>query len=184
MLYHRRELTELSKAAMQLVLWKGFRTSMLKQLHDNPVGSHVGVSKILAKIHERFYWIHDVEEWYQRCDFCSARKSPRVKQRSPLQLDNVGVPMERVAIHVLGPLPETDQGNKYILIAMDHFSKWPETYALPNPEEVTVADVLMSQFFSSLVSLASCTLTQAKISNGPCCRRSAYGFLCVGIMCQ
>ena len=108
---------------MQLVLWKGFRTSMLKQLHDNPVGSHVGVSKILAKIHERFYWIHDVEEWYQRCDFCSARKSPRVKQRSLLQLYNVGEPMEHVALDVLGPLPETDQGNNYILIVMDYFSK-------------------------------------------------------------
>lgn len=56
--------------------------------------------------------------------------------------------MERVAIDVLGPLPETDQGNKYILIAMDYFSKWPEAYALPNQETVTVANVLVSQFFS------------------------------------
>ena len=43
----------------------------------------------------------------------------RVKQRSLLQLYNVGEPMERVAIDVLGPLP-------YILIAMDYFSKWPK----------------------------------------------------------
>lgn len=31
--------------------------------------------------------------------------------------------MERVAIDILGPLPETGRGNKYILIAMDYFSK-------------------------------------------------------------
>ena len=65
----------------------------------------------------------------------------RVKQRSLLQLYNVGEPMERVAIDVLGPLP-------YILIAMDYFSKWPKAYALPNQEAVTVAGVLVSQFFS------------------------------------
>ena len=71
-----------------------------------------------------------------------------MKTRSPLQLYNVREPMERVAIDVLGPLPETDSGNKYILIAMDYFSKWPEAYALPNQEAVTVANVLVSQFFS------------------------------------
>jgi len=65
-----------------------------------------------------------------------------------MQLYNFGEPMERVAIDVLGPLPETDQGNNYILIAMDYFSKWPEAYALPNQEAVTVAAVFVSQFLS------------------------------------
>ena len=46
--------------------------------------------------------------------------------------------MEHVAIDILGPLPETERGNKHILIAMDYFSKWPEAYALPNQEAATV----------------------------------------------
>ena len=36
-LYHRWELTELGKVTWQLVLPKGLRTSVLKQLHDNPI---------------------------------------------------------------------------------------------------------------------------------------------------
>ena len=55
--------------------------------------------------------------------------------------------MEHVALDVLGPLPETNQGNKYILIAMDYFSRWSEAYARPNQEAVTIADVLVSQLF-------------------------------------
>ena len=56
--------------------------------------------------------------------------------------------MERTAIDVLGPLPEIEHGNKYILIAMDYFSKWPKAYALPNQEAVTVVNVLVCLFFA------------------------------------
>ena len=56
--------------------------------------------------------------------------------------------MERIAIDVLGPLPVSEDGNKYILIAMDYFTKWPEAYPLPNQEAVTVAKVLVEEFIS------------------------------------
>ena len=45
----------------------------------------------------------------------------------------------------MGPLPVTEAGNKYLLIAMDYFSKWPEAYPLPNQVSVTVADVLVNE---------------------------------------
>ena len=69
-------------------------------------------------------------------------------EEGPLSLYIVGALMERVAIHILGPLPESVDGNTYLLIAMDHFSKWPEGYPLPNIEAITVATVLTERFFS------------------------------------
>ena len=62
--------------------------------------------------------------------------------------------MERVAIDVLGSLPVSKSGNRYILIAMDYFTKWPEAYALPNQEAETVAKVLVDQFMSRFVAPA------------------------------
>ena len=47
---------------------------------------------------------------------------------------NTGSPMERIAIDVLGPLPITETGNKYILIVADYFTKWVEAYPMPNQE--------------------------------------------------
>ncbi|CAK6964302.1 unnamed protein product [Scomber scombrus] len=38
--------------------------------------------------------------------------------------------MERVGVDILGPFPFTDSGNRYVFVAMDYFTKWPEAYAL------------------------------------------------------
>ena len=54
--------------------------------------------------------------------------------------------MERIAVDVMGPLPVTKKGNKYLLVAMDYFTKWPEAYALQDQEAKTVATVLVREF--------------------------------------
>ncbi|RYA68429.1 hypothetical protein DD592_26820, partial [Enterobacter cloacae complex sp. 2DZ2F20B] len=61
---------------------------------------------------------------------------------------NVGAPFERIAIDVAGPFPVTNDGNKFILVASDYFSKWPDAYAIPNQEAVTVAKVLVDNWIS------------------------------------
>ena len=48
-LYQRWELTAIGKVTWQLELPKGLCSSVFKQLHDNPVGGHLGFSKTLAK---------------------------------------------------------------------------------------------------------------------------------------
>ena len=54
--------------------------------------------------------------------------------------------MERIAIDILGPLPETPWKNKFILVVSDYFTKWTESYAVPNQEAATVAEKLVSEF--------------------------------------
>ena len=64
------------------------------------------VVKTLGSIKERFYWVHywhDVQEWCHRF-VCGPLR--------PLGQYNVGSPTEHIAIDVLGPLPETEAGNR------------------------------------------------------------------------
>jgi hypothetical protein len=59
-----------------------------------------------------------------------------------------GGPFQRVAMDILGPLPLTDRGNKYILVLGDYFTKWVESYPIPNMEAKTIANVFVSHFVS------------------------------------
>jgi hypothetical protein len=64
-----------------------------------------------------------------------------------MQQYNVGAPFERIAIDVAAPFPRSDQGNRFLLIAMDYFTKWPEVDAIPNQVASTVAEALVTNFF-------------------------------------
>ena len=58
-------------------------------------------------IRERFYWVQcskDAKNYCRKCDLCTFRQGPARKIRAPLSRYNVGAPMERLAIDVLGPL--------------------------------------------------------------------------------
>ena len=68
----------------------------------------------------------------------SSRKSTIPKSCAPLQLQLADQRMQRVAMDILGPLPETDHGNKYILVIGDYFTKWKES--------ITVARIFVNEF--------------------------------------
>ncbi|UYV71663.1 K02A2.6-like, partial [Cordylochernes scorpioides] len=131
---------------MQLVVPEVKIPCVLREVHSGASGSHFGVTKTLRKVRERFYWVYcreDVENWCRRCTTCAASKGPQTRSRGKMREYNVGAPFERIAIDVAGPLPVTEDGNKYLLVAMDYFTKWPEVYAIPNQKAATVARVLV-----------------------------------------
>ena len=135
----------------QLIVPKILRGTVLEQLHNSHTGGHFGMAKTLGKVRERYFWPYcrkDVEEWCRKCEKCASRKGPRKKQRGPMKQFNVGAPLERIAIDVLGPLPTSGKGNKYILIVGDYFTKWAEAYPLENQRAEVVAEVIVKQFIA------------------------------------
>ena len=134
---------------MQLVVPGRLRREIFQQLHSSLTAGHLGRNKTTRRIKERFWWPKvkgDVDLWCKCCDQCASRKMPPGKRKAPLRQYQVGMPLERVAMDVIGPLQETERGNKYILVIGDYFSKWKEGYAMPNQEAETVADHFVREF--------------------------------------
>ena len=133
---------------LQLVLPQTLINAVLTEVHNSATGGHLGVTKTLEKA-RRFYWPgqrRDVEDWCRSCTTCGARKSPTKRLHAPMQLERVGQPMQRVAMDILGPLPETPRGNKYVLVISDYFTKWSEALPMANMEATTVARLFVSEF--------------------------------------
>ena len=150
-LYRRWEDAEGQHAKNLLLAPKSIWNEILQHLHNSSTAGHLGIKTRLARVHERFYWLNSrkfVENYCKRCDECSPRKGPQKKWKAPLKLFQVGSQMEWVTVDVLGPLPKTNDGNQYIIIAQDYFTKWPEAFPVPDQKATSVADVLVNQFFT------------------------------------
>ncbi|GFY24054.1 transposon Tf2-9 polyprotein [Trichonephila clavipes] len=118
-----------------------------------------------SRIPERFFWGKvraDVEQWCKSCDACSARKGPKIRSRGKLHRYNVGAPFERIAFDILGPLPRTVSGNKYLLVVMDYFTKWPEVYPIPDQGSPTVAEAVVQHWISRYGGTSSTSFRSGK----------------------
>ena len=112
------------------------------------VGGHMALRKLLTKcIVVSIGWGRGKILSSGVLVVCS-RKAPIPAPCAPMQLDQVERPLQRIAMNILGPLPETEEGNKYILVLGDYFTKWKEAYPLPNMEAMTVARSYMSFWYT------------------------------------
>lgn len=136
-------------AGVQVVLPKSMVPAVLGTLHNTVTGGHLGVQKLQAKVKDRFYWpgwFRDVRKWCRECVDCGSRKDQGRSPCAPLVQSVPSRPYERIALDVLGPLPETQRKNKYVLVIGDYFSKWTEAFPIPNQEAQTIARILAEEW--------------------------------------
>lgn len=136
-------------SSIQVILPKTMIPQVLTMLHNDLTAGHLGIQKLQGKIKDRFYWpgwFGDVRKWCRECVDCASRKTKGSSPCAPLQPSRVSRAYERIALDVLGPLPETLNKNRYILVVGDYFSKWTESFPLPNQEAVTIARVFTEEW--------------------------------------
>ena len=138
---------------LRLVVPQKLQKEVIHSLHNPITSGHLGIKKTLSKLKRLFYW-HGMKEsvtnWVRKCATCGARKKPARAPKAELKDYRVGAPMDRVCTDILGPLPLSDKGNKYILVVGDHFTRWVEAYAIPDQTASTVANKIVYEFFARL----------------------------------
>jgi hypothetical protein len=149
-LLYRRWVDKDGNTVLQLLAPLALRETIFHHLHSSRTSGHLGLKRTLFKVRSRYFWPQvkrDIMSWCQECEQC-AQTRPGPHHRAKLHQVPVGAKFDRIAIDVMGELPETRNGNKYILVVGDYFTKWTQAFALPNQTAQSVADVLATQFFS------------------------------------
>ena len=134
----------------QVVLPQCRRQDVIREAHAGFSGGHFGLKKTLAQVQRRAYWVGwtaDVRLYCLRCPECAKYHRGAAPKQGTLAEFRVGEPMERWGIDLTGPHPTSAGGHKYILTAIDYFSRWTEAFPIRNQEAATVAKVLVEQVF-------------------------------------
>ncbi len=118
---------------------------MIEKIHEEI--RHFGELWTFAEIIKRFFW-HDkmesIRAFVKTCD-----KSQLAKQFYNMRFGSEemkSIPICDLFYHVVfaivGPLVETINGNKYVLMAIDQYSKWCETRPIKEHDVFIVSNFL------------------------------------------
>ena len=116
-----------------LVVPEILKGTVFEFCHNKGMTGHMGIEKTKSRDLERAIWYNlrnSCEEHVKGCAVCNRQKKGCRVARGEQQLFHARYALERVHIDIMGPLVETQKGNKYILVIVDQFTKWVEAFPL------------------------------------------------------
>ena len=136
---HRSE-----RLVKQLVVPFDLRNDILLSFHDSLLGGHFATDRTYQSIRLRYFWIGmyaDILDYVKSCEACQKAKRvihPQNPQLHPLPVAPNQL-FSRWHCDILGPLTESKEGYKYILLFVCSFSKWVEIIPLKEAKASTIA---------------------------------------------
>ena len=120
-------------------------------LHIHEELGHFGVKRTYSLLQSQYWWVGmqtDVQRIVARCQVCDrvwASFNAPTSTLQPLPIMGLGY---RWSLDFAGPLPITKRHNKYVLVMIEHFSKWIELVALPDKFSERVAYAFLNRVLS------------------------------------
>ena len=130
----------------KIVLPQKFRRNVYLELHEEM--GHLGVETVLAMACKRFYWPHmrrDIDNFIHLTCSCLKQRHPNLPTREPLQPIVTTDPLQMLSIDFVH-LEGSSGGYEYILVVVDHITKYAQAYPTKNKTAVTAADRILNDF--------------------------------------
>jgi hypothetical protein len=103
---------------------------LLAEIHGGECGSHSSSRTLVGKAFRHgFYWptaLQDVDEMVKSCKACQFHAKQIHTPAQALQMIPPSWPFAVWGVDILGPFPRTVGGYRFLFVAIDKFTKWPE----------------------------------------------------------
>jgi len=121
----------------------------MKVNHNLPTAGHLGVQRTYDSIRGNYYFdkmYKKVEEFVRCCEDCHMRKRPPIRHKAHLiPIQPPSKAFDVVQSDCVGPLPQTKNGNKYIVVFTDMLTRYAHVYAVPNVQSYVIAKLLYDE---------------------------------------
>jgi hypothetical protein len=109
------------------------RRARVKEVHEQ--NGHFGRRRTAYLVLQEYWWpglFADVKHVLTSCQACCRTNVAFNTQRPVLNSLPIQGKMYRWGLDLFGPYPESSRGNKWVLVCVEHYSKWVEAFPMPN----------------------------------------------------
>jgi transposase InsO family protein len=122
------------------------QSSLIHSVHNSVIGHH-GVERTLEKLRKLNknwkYMREHVRRYILQCPCCQAMSWLRVPIQAEKFITTTLTPMTRLAVDTIGPLPESSDGTKHIIVIIDCFTRFVELYPAKDVTALSAAKALI-----------------------------------------
>ncbi|XP_042858673.1 uncharacterized protein LOC122244760 [Penaeus japonicus] len=122
----------------------------LRLAHCSPLAAHPGVFRTYTKAKQLFSFpnmLSRTKQFVQEYQECQIRKGCTTKNEPLASAPEVSHPLERVSADLI-QLPRSTRRNLYVLVIVDHLSRFVELISLPDKKAHTIAEAFIDSYFT------------------------------------
>ena len=129
---------------------------MLREVHEGICGNHIGAWALAGKVLRQGYYcptiLRDATDLVRRCKICQEHAKISRLPSEPLTSITSPWPFQQWGLVILGPLPIGKGQCRFIIVAVDYFTKWLKPNLWPQSQNKRYAILCGEPLYAGLVS--------------------------------
>ena len=120
---------------VKIVVPKQARVLVLNLLNDSPLAGHRDFERTYDSISNKYFWLKmhsEIKKYCSTCHLCQTKKFLNKPSAAPIKPIVVNTVWALLGFDIAGLLKVTANGNKYIMFAVDYFTKFRIAKASPD----------------------------------------------------